>query len=255
MQRHREEQTGLGTKTDMSSIVIILGSAPDALGAKEWTLPENAVLVAINNAWKLRPDWDYLIHSGDFPAERRPKDLNPGQQVHSHQSYVPAQNRYGGFVYAGGTMAFTAGYWTLAELKPDAMAFVGCDMVYSGRKTHFYGKGVADPLRDDITLQSLEAKSARLMALAAREGCACVNLSGQPESRLVFPRCTLGQLAEIASPSHVNDVAAEKALNAEDELGYMVESGEYWKHLEKFDGEALSRIDSLWLTAIQPEQC
>ncbi len=53
--------------------------------------------------------------------------------------------------------------------------------------THFYGQGTPDPLRRDITLRSLEAKSARLMVLAARQGCAMVNLSTGP-SRLVFPR-------------------------------------------------------------------
>ncbi len=60
-------------------------------------------------------------------------------------------------------------------------------MHYPPGQTHFYGTGSADPLRPDITLQSLEAKSARLMILAAMEGCAMVNLSTGP-SRLVFPR-------------------------------------------------------------------
>ena len=43
--------------------------------------------------------------------------------------YVPVQNDFGGFVYAGGTMTFTAGYWALGALKPSVLAFLGCDMV------------------------------------------------------------------------------------------------------------------------------
>ena len=42
-------------------------------------------------------------------------------------------------------------------------------------------------LRPDITLQSLEAKAARLMILAAEAGHAVVNLSDGP-ARVVFPR-------------------------------------------------------------------
>ena len=64
-------------------------------------------------------------------------------------------------------MVFIAGYWAFGTLKPDVIAYLGCDMIYSDKisDNHFYGQGVADPLRDDITLQSLEAKSARLMTI------------------------------------------------------------------------------------------
>jgi len=71
-------------------------------------------------------------------------------------------------------MAFTAGYWALHALRPEVMGFIGCDMVYPKTgATHFYGTGTADPLRDDVTLQDLGAKSARLMVMAAAQGCAC----------------------------------------------------------------------------------
>ena len=46
-------------------------------------------------------------------------------------------------------MAFTAGYWALYKFKPQLICYTGCDMVYKGEKTHFYGKGNADPLRED----------------------------------------------------------------------------------------------------------
>lgn len=231
------------------SIVLILGSGPSAPHARHWPKPDNLTIVTINNAWRVRPDWDYLIHAGDFPQDRRPRTLLPGQEVHSHESYVPAQNRFGGFVYAGGTMAFTAGYWALDALKPDILAYFGCDMTYSGTVTHFYGKGTADPLRPDVTLQSLEAKSARLMALAHRQGCACVNLSTEPKSRLVFPRARLNDLSSRPFTTGIDSAAAETALQEEARLGYMIEDGEYWHHIDDFDAAALSRLDDLWLSA------
>jgi hypothetical protein len=239
---------------------LILGSGPDAMDAAFWPRGVFTHIVAINNAWRVRADWDYLIHPEDFPAERMPPSVDPqSQAIVTADDYVPVQNRYGGFVYAGGTMAFTAGYWALGALKPDILAFFGCDMNYTSSKTHFYGNGTADPLRDDITLQSLEAKSARLMLLAAAQGCLTVNLSAQDESRLVFPRA---RVEEIADWSHLNrsaklaalvssfdKQATTKAITREADLGYMSESGRYWEEADRFDAEELRKLDALWLAA------
>lgn len=232
----------------MDPIVLILGSGPAAVAVKGWDRSVFDQVVAINNAWRLRPDWDVSIHPEDFPPEHRPSGLLPGQRRIEARDYVPVQNDYGGFVYAGGTMAFTAGYWALGALRPRVMAFFGCDMVYAARgKTHFYGTGTADPLRADITLQSLEAKAARLQLLAAAQGCSCVNLSRQ-DSRLVFPRATMDDLAE--TPPVVPDtelVATAQAREAG--LGYMVPSGRYWDEVGRFDAAALAGLDALWLAA------
>ncbi|GAG50742.1 unnamed protein product, partial [marine sediment metagenome] len=76
--------------------VLILGSAPMAKEAAHWSKPKTASIVAINNAWQVRPDWDYLIHSGDFAPERLPENISPHQQMHSYQDYVSRQNRFGG---------------------------------------------------------------------------------------------------------------------------------------------------------------
>jgi hypothetical protein len=169
------------------------------------------------------------------------------------------QNAFGGFVYAGGTMAFTAGYWALGELKPDVMAFLGCDMNYHGEKTHFYGKGEPDPLRQDVTLQSLEAKSARLMALAVAEGCLCLNLSEQPVSKLVFQRAAPDDIAGMTPQDHarrLGKIAAGidleemgEAERREADLGYYVASGRYWEQADRFDAAALREVDDLWLAA------
>jgi hypothetical protein len=193
--------------------------------AEGWPRAPFSQIVAINNAWRVRPDWDAAIYPWDFPAERWPNP-GPGQRLVTEGDFVATQNAHGGFVYAGGTMAFTAGYWALHHYTPKVLAVFGCDMHYaaSGR-THFYGTGAPDPLRKDITLRSLEAKSARLMILAAMQGCAAVNLSFGP-SRLVFPRLMRADLPGARPRPFCPDLAAE-ALATEAALDYHVPSGRY----------------------------
>lgn len=260
-------QAGLRTASASDSgprVVLVLGSGADALRARSWGRAPFTAMVAINNAWQIRNDWDYLIHPEDFPPERWPPVVNPAcQTLVTAADYVPVQNEFGGFVYAGGTMAFTAGYWALGALKPDVMAFLGCDMVYDdGPQTHFYGRGAQDPLRDDVTLQSLEAKSLRLMAMAAQENCLVVNLSAQASSRLMYPRCDPQQLAQWTAPDlraqlqaqiGVLDAhALDAALGMESELGYMVRSGRYWEVRETLDADKLKALDHAWLAVGQP---
>ena len=229
------------------AVVLMLGSAPMALEAAGWDRRPFDRIVAINNAWRVRRDWDHAIFPWDFPADRHPV-AGPGQALVTEAAFVPTQNAYGGFVYAGATMAFTAGYWALHALKPSVLAVFGCDMHYpKAGVTHFYGTGTPDPLRPDITLRSLEAKSARLMVLAAMQGVAVVNLSAGP-SRLIFPRASRGAVAAARPRAWCPDLAAE-ALALEAELGYLVPSGRYWEEVERFDPVALDRLDRLWLQA------
>ena len=228
--------------------VLVLGSGPNVVLARN--LPRDAfdTIVTINNAWQVRPDWDYLVYPEDFPADRRPVDVASTQKIVAADAFVPAQNAYGGFVYAGGTMAFTASYWALHALRPRVIAYLGCDMVYpASGPTHFYGTGTADPLRHDISLRSLEAKSARLQIMAAQQGCALVNL-GQDPSRLVFPRAELADLP-FTQPQIFNSRTIDVARRAEQTLGYMVPSGRYWEEASRFDPDALDRIDMLWRRA------
>lgn len=229
--------------------ILMLGSAPMAAEAARWPREPFDLVLAINNAWRIRADWDVAIHPYDFPAERRAV-AGPGQRIVTEAEFVPAQNAYGGFVYAGATMAFTAAYWALHALKPEVIAVFGCDMQYpTAGPTHFYGSGTPDPLRQDVTLRSLEAKAARLMLLAARQGCAMVNLSTGP-SRLVFPRMGRAQLAS-ARPMPCEGPLMEAALRREAELGYLVASGRYWEEAERFDVAELDRLDAMWLKAAE----
>jgi len=244
-------------------MVLIVGSAPDALRVSDWDTSIFAHRVVINNAWQVCDSWDCLIHPEDFPPDRRPPVAQTsGKQLIGANEFVPVQNRFGGFVYAGGTMAFTAGYWALGALTPDVIAYVGCDMIYEsrvGQATHFYGQGRADPLRQDITLQSLEAKSVRLGALAQRQGCLVVNLSDQATSRLLFPRVSWQKLKVIGTDPNVgvtdgfdlDESTVDEALLAEAELGYTVPSGRYWEVASGFDKTKLHDIDNLWLASSQ----
>ncbi len=242
------------------NVVLIVGSAPDAVRINSLDLSLFNNSVAINNAWRLKQKWDYVIYPEDFPIQRQPKNLHV-KKIITAKDYVPSQNKFGGFVYAGGTMAFTAGYWALGTLKPDVIAYLGCDMIYSNKisNNHFYGKGAADPLRDDITLQSLEAKSARLMAIAKFNNCSVVNLSEQDQSRLLFPRIQIDNFKKkrtifnliSADKIKLNLKALKEALSFEKKLNYMVHSGRYWEQINKFDPIQLSKIDQLWLQTPQ----
>ena len=121
------------------SVVLILGSGPNAPKATTWPKDHFDRIVVINNAWRLRSDWDDLVFPEDFPPDRRPVHLAEDQNLIEADQFVPAQNALGGFVYAGGTMAFTAAYWALHALRPNVMAFLGCDMVYpKAGATHFF---------------------------------------------------------------------------------------------------------------------
>lgn len=246
------------------NVVLIVGSAPDAVRINSLDLSLFSSSVAINNAWQLRQDLDYAIYPEDFPTQRQPKNFHVKKKIITAKEYVPIQNKFGGFVYAGGTMAFTAGYWALGTLKPDVIAYLGCDMIYSDKASdnHFYGKGAADPLREDITLQSLEAKSARLMAIAKFNNCSVVNLSEQDQSRLLFPRVQIDNFKKkrtifnliSADKIKLNLKALKKALSIEKKLNYMVYSGRYWEEINDFDPIQLSKIDQLWLQTPQHSQ-
>ena len=218
------------------------------LESRAWLSHPFDKIVAINNAWAVREDWDDLIYPYDFPKERRPTCVQAHQRFVTEEDFVPIQNDYGGFLYAGGTMAFTAGYWALGHYKPTHIAFLGCDMHYPKiAQTHFYGKGEADPLREDISLRSLEAKANRLYVHAAKDGCQLTNLSTGP-SRLTFPRMTVEK--SLPDPLKVDDQTVLRAQKREEELEYVTPSGRYWEEVDKFDPTQIAALDQLWLQAV-----
>lgn len=224
-------------------VVLILGSGPNAVQAAAWPKAWFDRIVVINNAWRVRPDWDDLVFPEDFPRDRRPAEIGPNQRLIEADAFVPAQNRFGGFVFAGATMAYTAAYWALDALRPSVLAFMGCDMVYpKSGATHFYGTGTADPLRPDVSLRDLGAKSARLAVMAAQQGCVCVNLSGDPSS-LLFERAAPSALRAIA----LTNAPSDAALRAREEaLGYATPDGHHASFADRIDVDALDALDRSW---------
>ena len=232
-----------------SARVLIIGSGPNAVEARDWTLSVFDHIVVINNAWQVIDQWHDLIYPHDFPASRLPPALKPGQRLIDETAFVPAQNHYGGFVYAGGTMAFTAAYWVLHEYTPAQMYFIGCDMNYPKTgPTHFYGTGQPDPLRNDISLTSLEGSSARFQCLATQQNCAVFNLSAAP-SRLIFPRRRAEQVTQPASLADIDGETVADCLRTEQKLGYFVEDGRYWHVADAFDPAQLKQLNERWLRA------
>ncbi len=232
--------------------ILILGSAPDATEAEHWKSSIFSEIVVINNAWQIRKDWSYCIFPTDFPLDKRPvPTLN--QKLISAKEYVIEQNKFGGFVYAGGTMAFTAAYWSLAKLDPDILFFLGCDMIYQGEKTHFYGKGKPDPLRKDISLRSLIAKSARLEVIASKYNCKVFNLSKKNISNLIFRKAKIEQVNDTENFEKRNFKMKKvfEAMELEEELNYFIEDGKYWKHQEKFEISKIDKIDKLWISCVK----
>ena len=153
-------------------------------------------------------------------------------------------------------MAFTAAYWALGKLKPDLIAFLGCDMIYEGKNTHFYGSGTADHLRKDPSLRSIEAKANRFEYFANKMCCDVVNISDTDISRLTYQKVAVSELDSYnRSPRKLNSTVVLEALSMENSLNYFVESGKYWKEIDKFDLSKIDELDSLWLSCFenQPE--
>ena len=227
--------------------VLILGSAPNVVAVNDIDLSSYDEIIVINNAWQVLESWTEHIFPYDFPRENKPTRYSKSQRAIDEKLFVQRQNEFGGFIYAGGTMAFTALYWALGEHMPSEIHILGCDMVYpDAGKTHFYGAGTPDPLREDFTLRDLYAKSARFMCLAARNGCRTYNLSDQ-SSKLCFPRHSRNI---DDKPCHllINKASVQSILDQENSLGYFISSGRYWEADLKIDLQALDQIDLQWKT-------
>ena len=236
---------------DDTNKILVIGSAPDATQAADWDLSIFKKIVVINNAWRVIDGWDEHIYPYDFPKKNLPKSQNQNQYSVTEDAFVPAQNLLGGFVYAGATMVFTAGYWCLASHTPSLICFVGCNMHYPrGGQTHFYGTGTPDPLRDDISLTSLTACSRRLLSLGMRQNCEIVSLSLGP-GELKIPKISFDDVSSYKSKLSLNTQIVERALNMEKKLGYYFEDGRYWNHLEAIDKEQLKDLDKLWINSVK----
>ena len=60
--------------------ILVLGSGLPVTAARDWPRAPFDHVLAINNAWAVRADWDETIHPFDFAADRRPVP-DAGQRV------------------------------------------------------------------------------------------------------------------------------------------------------------------------------
>lgn len=242
-----------------SDLAVIIGSSP-AAPSFPLTAAEDAQLIAINNAWRLPYPFKYLVYPNDFPKERLPPDSFPGKLI-SNEKYMPPVDIAGGITFCGATMAFAAGYWAVGALRPRVLGFFACDMIYTEKSgaSHFYGNGTPDPLRHDISLRSLEARSARLFAWGMLNNILIVNHSIEANSRLIFPRLTVANATSLLFSGHVDlasrwsDLLEQAKIIREKEAEVPFEGlrHDYWR-LAKDDAAvcAIMELDRMWLETI-----
>ena len=60
--------------------VLVIGSAPDAIQARDWDMKVFDQVVVINNAWRASIHWNELIFPYDFPDENKPYRLLDDQK-------------------------------------------------------------------------------------------------------------------------------------------------------------------------------
>lgn len=186
-----------------SEKVLIVGSGRSGLDIKKYEKLFETIVV-VNNAWALTEKWTYWIHPNDYKG-LTPKKINENQFEINAGGYSGSLKKYGGIHECGFSIMLNASYWTLDNLKPKEVYYLGADMVYipdSNGNTHFYGvgydiknRGVSDPdlmvkVRGNGDPDYLINIYKRFEAIANQNECAVYNLSSEPESRLPYPRAT-----------------------------------------------------------------
>jgi len=168
-------------------------------------------VVAINNGWKAcAGQWDYWIKTVDYKG-MVPDQLECNRAGTIVDSISDQLRIYGGHQACGYSITLGAGYWTLAELRPSYIGFLGADMNYTPDKdgnTHFYGKGhdirlynKPDPDRmaeehrgkrkgaeKETPEEYLYYIYQRLYNIAKDQRCDVFNVSVGCDTRLPYPR-------------------------------------------------------------------
>ena len=76
------------------NVVLIVGSAPDALMIKDQDLSLFSSCVVINNAWQLNKDWDYLIYPEDFPDKHLPPDTVLAKKKNNYGPRICSRTKF-----------------------------------------------------------------------------------------------------------------------------------------------------------------
>jgi len=239
--------------------VCIIGSAPAAPDA-ERLISQETIVVALNNAHRALSRIDYSFYADDFPADL--KHSQTSRIGRSSPQYIPAMQNYGGLIYCGATIAFASMYWAIHVFPYSQISVFACDMVYPEGKSHFYGRGSPDPLRKNISLQDLKAKTLRLFYFGLRNNALILNASSEPSTQLLFPRVKTGaSLSTTCFQNLISDIEvllpkleelARPALELESSGKIDWRRIDYHKVYNK-DTEAwahIKQIDTLWMTLL-----
>ena len=184
--------------------VLLVASGFSARQYSEYDWKGNGwTIVAINNGWQaVEGDWDYWIRPGDYKGKRPEGREICGTTISKYNDEV---RQFGGQPQCGYSIALTAGYWSLAKLKPNVLAYLGADMNYTPDKegnTHIYGKGYdiekngkPDPDRmaerykgNKTEKEYLNYIYKRLEDEARKKNCVVYNVSHTIDTRLPWKR-------------------------------------------------------------------
>lgn len=150
--------------------IIYIGSGQSAklihsIDKKKYTI------ICVNNAWRLfeeNEEFDYWIHSGDFPRENFPSKTNFKNEI-SYLQYQPAienlinqkldLNQKFPYHYVGYTIFFQGLYWIFEELKPSNIYLLGFDHDYNESKTKkWFDNGQPNPQNNFLRGQNETVK-------------------------------------------------------------------------------------------------
>ena len=181
--------------------VVLVGSGFSANQITDYDYKGNDwKIVAVNHGWKACPDlFDYWIRAADFKSDR--PTIKEGQV--EVKKYRDDLDKYGGHKACGYSIALCAGYWTLANLNPSIVGYLGSDMNYTPDEnghTHIYGVGLdikkhKEPDPDRMVKRYgagytdyLKTIYLRLSEKAEKQNCKVYNLSKNIETRLPYER-------------------------------------------------------------------
>lgn len=178
----------------MKTKAIIVGSAPVSKSLETRDL-DDYFTVALNHAWKLRPDFNAHVFLDSLPNIHRPPEGYPAASI-SRQRVMGGITNAGGIYLTGMTAATSAGYWSIHNRPQRTFSYFGCDMVYSDTDAnHFYGSfGDAGPMLGTFIHNAhYPAKYARLFVYGLLNRKLFLNASGLDGTQLSLPIVPLGQ--------------------------------------------------------------
>jgi hypothetical protein len=185
---------------EVSQKVLLVASGFSSRLITEYNYIDNGwTIIVINHGWMATDDWKYWVRSSDFKGNR--PTIKPDQIEISN--YSNSLGAFGGHGQCGFSITLCAAYWSLQNLKPNVVGFLGADMNYTPNKdghTHIYGKGldiIKNGIPDPDRMVNKHSKDDpnylkniynRFAEKASERGCSVYNFSNDPNTRLPYPK-------------------------------------------------------------------